>query len=164
MKIKFSPAILSLLFLASVAAGQTGGAFAIEKSVIASGGGTSAGGAFTVEGTAGQSAAGVVQGAPFSISGGFATPAFAPTAAAASVSGRVFTPYGRGLANAFVMLTDGNGQTRAARTSTFGYYRFNDVETGQTYIFEVRSKRYQFAPQVVTITEDLEDLNFTAVP
>jgi len=59
-------------------------------------------------------------------------------------------------------LTDAFGNTRTARTSTFGYYRFDEVEAGQTYIFNVRSKRYQFAPQVVTVTEDLTELNFIA--
>jgi plastocyanin domain-containing protein len=85
-----------------------------------------------------------------------------PTAASVSVSGRVLTPDGRGLTNATVILTDSNRNIQTTRTSTFGYYRFDEVEAGQTYIFSVRSKRYQFTPQVVTVMEDLSDLNFTA--
>jgi len=49
-------------------------------------------------------------------------------------------------------------------TNAFGYYRFEDVGAGETYIVNVFSKRYSFAPQVVTVTEDLTDLNFTAHP
>ena len=86
----------------------------------------------------------------------------APTAASVSVSGRVLTNNGRGLMNATVTLTNANGITRTARTSTFGYFRFDDVEAGQTYIFSVSSKRYTFASQVVTVTDDLTELNFTA--
>lgn len=86
----------------------------------------------------------------------------APTAAAVSVSGRVLTPDGRGLINAFVNLTDSSGSTRSARTTAFGYYRFDEVAAGQTYILNVSSKRYQFTAQVLSVTEDLENLDFFA--
>ena len=66
------------------------------------------------------------------------------------------------MTNAIVVLTDLNGNTRTTRTSTFGYFRFDGVEAGQTYLFSVSSKRYSFAPQVVTVMEDLTELNFTA--
>jgi Carboxypeptidase regulatory-like domain len=142
---------------------QTGGAFTVEKSVIAAGGGTGAGGAFTVQGTAGQPATGISQSQSFSVFGGFITPNFAPTAASVAVSGRVFTPSGAGLRNAVVSMTDMQGNSRTARTSTFGYFRFEDVEAGGTYIFNVQSKSFQFTPQVVSVTDDLSELNFTAV-
>ncbi len=67
-----------------------------------------------------------------------------------------------GLSNATVTLTDANGITRTMRTSAFGSYRFEDVATGENYIQSVRSKRYQFAPQVVSVTEELTELNFFA--
>ena len=86
----------------------------------------------------------------------------APTAASVSVSGRVLTPQGGGLTNATVVLTDASGNTRSARTSAFGYYRFDEIAAGQTCIVTVVSKRYQFTPQVITVTEDLSELNFTA--
>jgi hypothetical protein len=47
-----------------------------------------------------------------------------------------------------------------ARTTTFGYYRFDDVQIGGSYIFTVSSKRYEFAAMVRTITEETDDLNF----
>ncbi len=83
----------------------------------------------------------------------------APTAASVSVSGRVLIG-NRGLLNATVTLTDQNGNARAARTTPFGYFRFDNIETGQTYIVTVQAKRFQFAPQIVTVNEELTKLNF----
>ena len=85
-----------------------------------------------------------------------------PTAAGVSVSGRVFTPNGRGLGNAQVILTNPNGNTSTVITSPFGYFRFESVSVGETYIFNVSSKRYQFAPQVVYVSDQLNELNFFA--
>jgi Neuraminidase (sialidase) len=85
-----------------------------------------------------------------------------PTAASATVGGRVYTPSGRGLANAVVIMTNQNGESVQTRTNQFGYYRFTEVQSGETYIFNVVSKRYQFATQVVTVEEDLDGLNFFA--
>ena len=88
----------------------------------------------------------------------------APTAAAVSISSQVLTSEGRGLTNARVMLTDQNGMTRTAITSSFGYFRFADVSAGETVIVSVVSKRYWFAPQVVSVTEDLTGINFIGQP
>ena len=85
-----------------------------------------------------------------------------PTAATVSIAGRVLTPNGRGLSNAVVSLTETNGNIRTARTGAFGYYRFDEVEVGQTCVFSVSSKRFQFTPQVITINENLEKLDFIA--
>ena len=84
-----------------------------------------------------------------------------PTAAGVSISGRVLVGQ-RGLINATVYLTDQNGATRAARTSFFGYFHFEDVEAGQTYIISVISRRHQFRSQVVSTAGNLSDLNFIA--
>ena len=86
----------------------------------------------------------------------------APTAASVSVSGKVLVGKGTGLENAVVTLTDSNGETRTVRTTSFGYYRFDDVEVGQSYTMTVRSRRYLFSPQIITINEVVEDLNFMA--
>lgn len=85
----------------------------------------------------------------------------APTAASANVSGRVMMSR-RGLARARVTLSDGSGVVRTAMTNQFGFYRFAEVPVGDTYIFEVKSKQYTFAPQVVSIIEDVSNLNFVA--
>ena len=43
-----------------------------------------------------------------------------------------------------------------------GYFRFEEVGAGQTYVFSVRHKEYQFTPQVLTVYEEISELNFTA--
>ncbi len=85
----------------------------------------------------------------------------APVAAGASISGQVLTPDGRALRNAVVSLTDTNGETRTARTSTFGYYRIDDIEVGQNVTMTVQSKGYVFDTQVVSVNDNLEGINFT---
>jgi hypothetical protein len=87
--------------------------------------------------------------------------AFVPTAASVSISGRVLAENKRGLANATVYLTKANGATLTRRTSTFGHYRFDDIEAGQTVIISVVSKRYQFSPQFVNVMAELTELNFS---
>lgn len=88
------------------------------------------------------------------------------TAATASVSGKVMTGAGKGIAKARVTITDGSGNTRSAATNRFGNFYFYDIPTGQTYILTVQARRYQFGEptRVLSITEDLTDVNFTALP
>lgn len=85
---------------------------------------------------------------------------FAPTAANISISGRVLAGQG-GLRNAVVYLTDSRGQTRSTRSNSFGYYRFEGLEAGQTVVIGVNSKLYQFEPRVLSLSEDLADIDFT---
>jgi Carboxypeptidase regulatory-like domain len=85
-----------------------------------------------------------------------------PSAANVSVSGKVLTPQGAGLTNAIVILTDQDGNSRTARTSAFGYFRFNEVAAGQTYIININSKRWQFTPQVISVNEEIIELNLMA--
>jgi hypothetical protein len=84
-----------------------------------------------------------------------------PTAAGVSVGGRVLNEAGRGISRAIVYATDQNGTTRTARTKSFGNFLFADLPAGQTYIFTVFTKQYQFDPQVITVNENVSDLNFT---
>ncbi len=86
------------------------------------------------------------------------------TAAGVTVSGRVLNSSGYGVRNAVVILTDSNGNSRSAITSSFGYYHFDEVEAGQTYAATVRSKRYQFATRLISVTDTLADLDFVAEP
>ena len=141
---------------------QTGGAFTIEKSVIAAGGTTSAGGAFTVESSIGQPAAGSATGGQFSIFGGFFTPPnLAPTAAAVSVSGRVRMESGKGIRNVHVTLISANGESRVVLTGPFGAYRFEDVPVG-TYFITVAAKRFIFInpAQILSLSEEIENIDF----
>ena len=83
-----------------------------------------------------------------------------PTAAAASVGGRVLSSNGRGLGRAVVTLTTASGETFTSITNSFGYYRFENVFPGQTVIISVNSKRFGFAPKVLNVGEDLFELDF----
>jgi hypothetical protein len=82
------------------------------------------------------------------------------TAASVSVSGRLSAPNSRGVSNARVTMTGSDGVTRFAITNPFGYYRFENVQVGETYTFSVESKQYSFAPQAVYIGEERNDLDF----
>lgn len=84
------------------------------------------------------------------------------TSANAAISGRVFDNDGNALRNAVVLLTDANGNTRKMQTGSFGVYRFDELAVGQTYIIQVVSKKFTFAPQTVYLTDNLSELNFTA--
>lgn len=147
--------------------GQSGGNFAITQSIIASGGSQeTTGGIFVLDATIGQSLAGEnSSGGMFGVRGGFWLPAFAPTAAMVGVSGRVKTAQGNGIRNVIVTLIEPDGAFRTTRTGTFGYFRFETVAVGSTYIFSVASKRYGFSqPTIIrTIEEEIVDLEFIAV-
>ncbi len=70
---------------------------------------------------------------------------------------------GRGIARARVSITNQTGEIKMAMTNQFGYFRFNEVETGQTYFVQVTSKSYRFTPQTLSIDGDLDGVNFTAI-
>jgi hypothetical protein len=86
------------------------------------------------------------------------------TAASVNLAGRVLIANGRGLKNAQVRLTTADGTTRTVMSSAFGYYRFTDVQAGQTVTIEIISKRYGFQPRTVNVSGDASDLNFIAEP
>jgi hypothetical protein len=134
--------------------------YQLERSVIVIGGGHVDGGSYSGATTIGQPAAGglLTSGSSAHYSG-FWQPELSPTAAGVSISGRVLASSGVGLMNATVHLTGRSG-TLAARTSSFGYYHFNDIEVGQTVIISVNSRRYIYAPRTVSLQENLTDLDF----
>ncbi len=85
------------------------------------------------------------------------------TAAGVEVSGRVLTPDGRGIRNAVVVMTDSTGTLRYATTGSFGHYRFEDVEAGSAIIIGVQSKRFRFAPRLMSITDSVDNIDFVAL-
>jgi hypothetical protein len=147
---------------------QSGGTFDLSHSVIAGGGGSnSTGGTFNVSGTVGQNIAGTASnGGTFDLHGGFWFQNLAPTAANVSITGRVTNSNGQGIRNARLTLTSPDGARRTAITSTFGYYAFDGVEVGHTYVLEIASKRYTFAnpTRVFSLQDHLTDMDFTAEP
>lgn len=88
-----------------------------------------------------------------------------PTAASATISGRVTTVTGNGIRNVIIQLTDAEtGEIRSARTSSFGYYRFEDVPVGRTYSLNPAAKRYTFAnpSRVINPTGEVTDVDFVS--
>jgi len=93
---------------------------------------------------------------PFSITG---------TAAAVSISGRVKMPDGRPIKAATIVLKDPDtGEVvRSTLSSSFGYYRLDQVESGRQYVLSVSHKRYLFVfpAQLLEINEDRTGVDFT---
>jgi len=165
MKNKFLIFILFPILFNLNAFGQSGGAFAITQSVIASGGQQTTGGVFALDATAGQSSAGENSAnGIFDVRGGFWLPGFAPTASMVSVGGRVRTTQGNGIRNVIVTLTDSSGAIRTAHSGSFGYFRFDGIAVGETYVISVSARRYAFTqPTIVrTVQEEIADLDFVA--
>ncbi len=87
-----------------------------------------------------------------------------PTAAGVTISGRAMTVKGRGIGSAVIKLTDAEGNVRTATTSAFGYYRFEDVAAGATYVISATGKRYSFKQPArsLSLSENTEEVNFIA--
>jgi len=89
----------------------------------------------------------------------------APTAAQATLSGRVTTANGAGIRNAIISISGGDlPQTRFSRTGSFGYYAFEDLTVGETYIVIVQSKRYTFTvpTRVIQVNDNVDGVDFIA--
>lgn len=159
---------LTALVLAAGVSAQvaTGGAFVLVQAVTASGGGASGAGAFEVNGTAGQPAVGDNNaGGAFWIRNGFWRGLLGPSAASVSVNGRVTREDGTGIRNVRVTLFGGPLTTpKTALTSSLGYFTFEDLDAGQTYVISVLSKRYGFGQptQVISVVDSVTDISFVS--
>jgi len=91
------------------------------------------------------------------------SPSLIPTAAGVAVSGRVVTQSGEGLGNAVLYLTGSNGETIVARSNPFGFFTFDDVVVGRTYLLSVSSKRYTFEPMTISVLDEVSNLQIQAV-
>ncbi len=99
---------------------------------------------------------------PFAVVNGFG-----PTAASASIRGRVSSKGGRGIMNVSMTLTNTTtDEIKFSRSTSFGYFSFRDLEVGNTYVLTLSSKRYSFAnpTRVISLAEDLTDVDFVALP
>jgi hypothetical protein len=90
------------------------------------------------------------------------TVALAPTAATVSISGQVTTATGRGIRNVSITLTDSNGNQREAQTTSFGYYRFDDVAAGETVTITAKARRFRFNQSSIvrTTNDSVADADF----
>ena len=144
-----------------------GGDYTLDQSVIATGGGTSTGGSYITIGTGGQSIAGTnSSGQSIGVKGGFWTAqSMVTTAAAVTIGGRVTTAAGQGITNVVITLTQTDGTVSFARSSSFGYYRFDEIVVGQTVIITAAAKHFQFSQptQVVSLYGETNDIDFVAI-
>lgn len=67
------------------------------------------------------------------------------------------------LSSAFVSITDSNRIIRNIHKNHFGYFRLEDLQVGKSLNFNTRHKSYQFTPEIITITESINNLNFREV-
>ena len=77
------------------------------------------------------------------------------------------TADGWGIRNAIISLEGGNlPEPLRALTGPFGYYGFEDLTVGETYIVIVRSKRYTFTvpTRVIQVNDSVEGVDFIAEP
>lgn len=170
-QLKIILSIFGLLFLSGQARAQvmTGGSFQLMQTVIANGGEKSSGGTFSVEGTIAQQT--VVEqnhiNNPFSINSGFWSAQSAPAATGVVVSGRVINNRRRGEANVLVELSGGpSGTPQTTLTNTRGFFQFNNVEVGYSYIITVQRVNSAFAPSSETfhLQNNLDNLLFHLQP
>ena len=57
-------------------------------------------------------------------------------------------------------MTDANGKVVQALTNPFGYYQFDSVTAGESYVLAATHRRFRFEPRFVTVTDQLTDLDF----
>lgn len=166
-----SRTVITSMFVAiaawSVSHGQvaSGGTYTIEQQVVAGGGDSSGAPNYTITGTIGQSIAGAqANSGNYIVDAGFWQALLGPTAAYVTVSGRVVTAKGMGIGGVRLTLLDGSGRFLRQISSPFGYFKFDNVEAGQTYLLSASSKQYVFAAQAVNVNDAIGDLNVVAVP
>lgn len=158
-------AAAALFVLSSVITAQSGGTYTITQNVVAGGGSnSSSGGPYAVAGTIGQNIAGQnAGGGTYGVHAGFWNPApQGPTAALVTVAGRVQTSNEIGIRGVVVTLTDPSGIVRTTITGSFGYFRFDDIAAGETYIISISAKRYHFEQPaiILNLTETRDDIVF----
>ncbi len=91
----------------------------------------------------------------------FTSQPLAPTAADVSISGRVTNASGLGISHVRLTIIGGNGTDLSAFTNSFGYYRFDGVESGRTYVISAFGKRYRFNSQIISLTDEIAGIDFT---
>jgi len=102
-----------------------------------------------------------------SVDGGWGLEFLSSTAAGAAISGRVLTAGGHGIRNAKVTVT-GNSLIAPiiATTGSFGYFSFDGLSVGETYVVTINSQRYTFSTpsRVFSLVDNVTDADFVADP
>ena len=87
-----------------------------------------------------------------------------PSSSGITVTGRVLESAGRGISQARVILTDSEGNIRNVSTNGFGYFQFESLKAGETFIVSVSSRRHTFRESTRVFMADglIEEIVFTA--
>jgi len=123
---------------------------------------------FQVIGTAGQSSPlnfvnfMFNEGDPASVTNNGAINLLNVTAADVSVSGRLLTNLGRPISRATVSLADTSGNIRSVQTNTLGYFRFEDVTVGESYVINATARGYRFTPMFLNLMDQVSDITMIA--
>jgi uncharacterized delta-60 repeat protein len=118
---------------------------------------------------------GIVIGGQFDVVNGVGVQALArissglvqtPTAASVSIGGRVTTADGTGIPKVAITLFMPDGSTKSALTTSFGYYRFDEIPVGALYVITTAHRRFTFAEpsRAVSLLDEMSDVNFVALP
>ena len=82
-----------------------------------------------------------------------------------SITGKIKTTQGRPIKGAVVVIKDAdtNEVVRSTFSSSFGFYKLEQIETGRTYVLSVTHRRYLFAfpAQLLEINEERTGVDFT---
>lgn len=90
-----------------------------------------------------------------------------PTAASAAIAGRVLNAQGQGIRNVQVVVSGGNlTEPLVTTTGSLGYYQLPSLQTGNTYVVSISSKRYTFSEpaRIVTLNDNFLEADFVADP
>lgn len=79
-----------------------------------------------------------------------------------SISGRLLSAAGRNIVGVQVLLTASNGEIRSVYSNESGFYNFDKVTVGETYVISVISNRYNFTPQSVSAAKGTMQINLIA--
>ncbi len=76
-----------------------------------------------------------------------------------TISGRVFNGE-RGVTNAHVIVTDGNGFVATATADRFGNYHVDNVPAGGMYTVSAVQRRFNFDAQTIAVNDNVSSVNF----
>lgn len=79
-----------------------------------------------------------------------------------SISGQLLSAAGKNIAGVQVLLTASNGETRVVYSNESGFYNFDKVTVGETYVISVISNRYNFTTQSISAAKGTTQINLTA--
>ena len=85
-----------------------------------------------------------------------------PVTGTSAISARLITPGGRGVSSAIISARSASGSLSFAVANPFGYFRFKNLTRGENIVLAISSKRYEFAPQLISLNDDLTEIVFTS--